>query len=293
MGATNITSGKLRWDQYNGKGPNEVIGAIYTDISSTSENIRNWYWSSISAKRWTSLIARGLAFLLLLVGITLPLLAALGDVPKDKLFLTQLSVASLVLAGLVQFADRVFGWSSGWMRYMSTVTAMENLTRSFQKQWGKYLVSKNGPLNVEDAHALFDLANGLEQELTKLQADETTKWAVEFNAGIALLDTLIKTQREENDKKLEAVQASQTLQQHESAGAIEVNLVFNIGAHAITIGLDEDTPVNFLGNSWVQVKVTPGLHAVRINTCSQSPMIIERIAEVKSGSLTKLDIVVN
>lgn len=293
MGATNITSGKLRWDQYNGKGPNEVIGTIYTDISSTSENIRNWYWSSISAKRWTSLIARGLAFLLLLVGITLPLLAALGDVPKDKLFLTQLSVASLVLAGLVQFADRVFGWSSGWMRYMSTVTAMENLTRSFQKQWGKYLVSKNGPLNVEDAHALFDLANGLEQELTKLQADETTKWAVEFNAGIALLDTLIKTQREENDKKLEAVQASQTLQQHESAGAIEVNLVFNIGAHAITIGLDEDTPVNFLGNSWVQVKVTPGLHAVRINTCSQSPMIIERIAEVKSGSLTKLDIVVN
>ncbi|EMV7410083.1 TPA: SLATT domain-containing protein [Enterobacter soli] len=293
MGTTNITSGKLRWDQYNGKGPNEVIGTIYTDISSTSENIRNWYWSSISAKRWTSLIARGLAFLLLLVGITLPLLAALGDVPKDKLFLTQLSVASLVLAGLVQFADRVFGWSSGWMRYMSTVTAMENLTRSFQKQWGKYLVSKNGPLNVEDAHALFDLANGLEQELTKLQADETTKWAVEFNAGIALLDTLIKTQREENDKKLEAVQASQTLQLHESAGAIEVNLVFNIGVHAITIGLDEDTPVNFLGNSWVQVKVTPGLHAVRINTCSQSPMIIERIAEVKSGSLTKLDIVVN
>jgi hypothetical protein len=74
-----------------------------------------------------------------LVGITLPLLAALGDVPKDKLFLTQLSVASLVLAGLVQFADRVFGWSSGWMRYMSLVTAMEKFNEIVSEAVGKIL----------------------------------------------------------------------------------------------------------------------------------------------------------
>lgn len=195
------------WDKYKEKNPSEIISAVHSRVNETSVKMGGWYWRSIRTKRRTSLWARGLAFLLLVVGTTLPLLAALQEKPEHKLVLTQLAVASLVLAGLTQLADQVFGWSSGWIRYISTVTTMENQIRAFEMEWGKYLVALNEPLTPNDAKSLFDLARGLEQELAKLQTEETTKWVMEFNASIALLDTMIKTQREDTDKKLQEIRA--------------------------------------------------------------------------------------
>ncbi len=209
-----ISTKKLAdWDQYKDKKPEEILTAIYAHIEATSISMCSWYWTSIKTKRLTSLAIRGFAFALLIFGSTLPIFAAIQETADEKLFLTQWGVGLLAIAGLTQVADKVFGWSSGWMRYISTVTTMENLARAFQMEWAKYLVSKTAPIDVKDAATLFDLAKGLEQELTKLQAEETTKWISEFNTGIALLDTLIKTEREESDKKLEAIRTSLTVQE--------------------------------------------------------------------------------
>lgn len=201
-----ITSDRLEtWDQYKDRAPDEVLQAVYGHIDRASRQVCSWYWASIRTKRNTSLAVRGLSFVLLTLGSTLPLFAALQDKVDDRLLLTQLAVGFLVMAGLSQLADRVFGWSSGWMRYITTVTTMENLSRSFELAWARHLVERAGPPTVEDARALFDLARGLEQELMKLQAEETMRWVAEFNSGIALLDTMIKTSREEADRRLEAI----------------------------------------------------------------------------------------
>ncbi len=66
----------------------------------------------------------------------------------------------------------------------------------------------------------------------KLQTDETTQWVAMFNTGISLLESLIKTQRKETDKKLEAIRTSLSTQEstakaEEKAklpGALEVTL---------------------------------------------------------------------
>lgn len=294
-----ITSEKLEvWDQYKNKQPDEVLASVYAHIEKVSRQMCAWYWSSIRTKRNTSLAVRWLSFLLLVLGTTFPIFAALQTSSDEKLLLTQLAVAFLVIAGLVQLADRVFGWSSGWMRYISVVTTMENLTRAFQMEWAKYLVSKAAPPDSTDAKALFELAKGLEQELLKLQAEETTKWVAEFNTGIALLDTMIKTQREETDKKLEAIRTSLTVQESalkadekaKIAGALEITLTFKSEPKTIKIGLDSEPPKDFLGTFWTRLDVSPGRHIVRVTTSSVPARTIERIVEVKPDSLTKLDI---
>ena len=193
------------WDTYKDKKPDEALASIYEHVGAVSLTARNWYWTSIRTKRWTSFSARAIAFVLLVFGTSLPIFAAIQDAPKEKLLFTQWAVALLAVAGLTQVADRIFGWSSGWMRYITTVTTMENLTRAFELEWAKYIVSKTVPLDSSDVKALFELAKGLEQELMKLQTDETTQWVAAFNTGISLLESLIKTQREETDKKLEAI----------------------------------------------------------------------------------------
>jgi len=286
------------WDQYKDKKPEEILTAIYAHIEATSISMCNWYWTSIKTKRLTSVFARGITFLLLAVGTTLPIFAAIQEKADEKLFLTQLAVGLLIVAGLIQVADKVFGWSSGWMRYISTVTTMENLTRAFQMEWAKYLINKASPLNGTDAVTLFDLAKGLEQELVKLQAEETTKWISEFNSGIALLDTLIKTQREETDKKLEAIRTSLTTQEaaakkekeSKQPGALEVILKHTGKPKPVKISVNNGSEVEFLGDIWSKLELAPGRHLVRLKTTSESPRTIERIAEIKADSVTKIEI---
>lgn len=258
----------------------------------------SWYWTSIRTKRWTSLWIRAIAFLLLAAGTSLPIFAAIQDLPKEKLLFTQWAVALLAISGLMLVADRVFGWSSGWMRYITTVTTMENLTRAFELEWAKYILSKSAPLDAADVKSLFELTRGLEQELTKLQAEETTKWVAEFNSGISLLESLIKSQREETDKKLEAIRTSLTTQETaakaderaKSPGAVEVTLVHKSEPKMIKIALDSDTQVDFTGQVWSKLNVTPGQHVLSIQTLSEPPQKIEKVVEVQPSGVTRVEV---
>jgi hypothetical protein len=288
----------LKWDEYRDKQPQEALASIYAYITTSSKQICGWYWENISTKRITSLAARGVAFFLLVAGTALQIYATTLEKAPDKLTLTQLAVASLAVAALVLLGDRAFGWSSGWMRYITTVTTMENLTRSFQLEWAKYLVSKTTPLNAGDTKTLFDLARGFEQELLKLQADETTKWVAEFSAGISLLESAIKTQREETEKKIEAIRTTLTSQEiaakaeekSRATGSVEVALSFKADVKKIQITFGRDDPVDFLGTSWTKLGVAPGQHLLRIKTLTDPPQFVEKIIEIQAEAVARTEV---
>lgn len=294
-----ISSQKLSpWDEYKDKKPDEALASIYAHVAAASSMMCTWYWVSIRTKRRTSLSIRSIAFVLLVLGTSFPIFAAIQVEAEDKLLFTQWAVALLAVAGLTQVADKVFGWSSGWMRYITTVTTMENLTRAFELEWAKYIVSKNAPLDSSDVKTLFELAKGLEQELTKLQADETTKWVAEFNTGISLLESLIKTQREETDKKLDAIRTTLTTQEsvaktEEKAklpGALEVTLTHKAEPKKVRIALDKESPVEFFGLMWSRLNISPGQHVLSIQTISDQPQTIEKIVEIGPSSVAKVEI---
>jgi hypothetical protein len=302
MAKADITVKELaKWDQYKDKTPDEALLSIYAHIETTSRAMCEWYWKSIKTKRLTSQAARGVAFILLILGTSFPIIAATHKEPDDKLLFTQLAVAFLAVAGLTQLADKVFGWSSGWMRYITTVTTMENLTRAFQMEWAKYLVCKGTPVDAKDAKDLFDLANRLEEELTKLQAEETTKWVAEFNTGISLLDTMIKTQREETDKKLAEIRTSLTEREKAAKadeklgkpGSLEVAITYKAEPKTISITLDDDAPVEFLGPTWTKLSIAPGHHSLKIKTSATPPRAIERVVEIKPDAVTKMEVKVD
>ena len=123
------------WDDYAEKNAAEALPQIYNRVEASSKAARDWYWDSIASKRNASLAVRLLSFLLLVLGAALPILAGIYGEPQTRLLFTQLGVAALAIAGLSQAADRIFGWSSGWLRYMTTATAMENVTRRFELDW--------------------------------------------------------------------------------------------------------------------------------------------------------------
>lgn len=286
------------WDQYKDKKPDDVAAAIYERVGSASKMMCDWYWASIATKRNTSLVIRGLAFIFLLLGTSLPIFAALQGEDGRKLLFTQWAVALLAGAGLLLVADRVFGWSSGWMRYITTVTTMENLTQAFCLEWGKFLVAKTPPLDENDSKALYAMGMTLEHELRKLQADETTKWVAEFNSGISVLETLIKTQREETDKKLEVIRtslntqakAAESEEKSKLPGSLEVTLTHKAEVKKVQISVDAGQPQDFTGSVWSQTQVQPGPHVVKVKTTSDPPVSVEKVVEVAASTVARVEI---
>lgn len=301
----------ITWDRYKGKEPDPALEQMYGDAQTLSTEKRTWYWNSIKNKRLTSLWARGIAFALLVGGTALPLLAGLSNDAPTRLACTQIAITLLAIAGLVQIADKAFGWSSGWMRYITTVTAMESADNAFEIAWSKHLLSRSAALDASDVQALFALAEQFEHDLIKLQTDETNGWITEFNAGVSLLDSAIKAQREDTQKQLEAlrtaassaqadakaeakakVEAAAAAVKAKEPGVIDVALKFKTDTKNVSISLDGAVVhQDFFGSAWTSTKLPPGVHTVTARVLGETHLETSASAVVEPGKIAKLEIV--
>lgn len=287
MSKENITAGNLLpWDHYAKLEKEVALARMYVHAGETSQTSRQWYWKSIKTKRWTSLWIRVLSFLLLAAGTILPVIAATRGEPADRLDLTQWGVGALAAAGLLQLADRAFGWSSGWMRYIATVTAMESCTHQFELKWAGIILEKGGALAVDDVKAFFSMAKEMEEQILKLQEDETGKWIAEFNAGISLLESSVKSLRETQEKTLEAARTMEEARtKARQPGAIELTLKFKTAPGPVRIALDGASPQPFTGTMWARTGISPGHHVIRIEKDATPPFVLEKIADVQAGAV--------
>ncbi len=302
MAKTNVTvASLLSWDSYRGKPIDETLALVYAHAAATSKTCCDWYWTSIRRKKQWSLTTRAASFVLLLVGTCAPLLAAMQPDVQDRLELTQYGVAALAAAGLLQVCDRVFGWSSGWLRYITTVTAMESLTRKFELDWAQYIIARNGVLVDSDARLLFEIAARVEGELVKMQSDETDKWVDEYHSGTALLGETIKTQRESGELLIETARAAvssqlSASQQRDAAhlrGAVEVALDFKSGVKPVLISIDGvQVGSEFVGTGWSSKDLLPGQHQVTVRTAGAAPQEASRIAVVPPGGVCSITIAI-
>lgn len=301
MAKSDIRAGQmLAWDEYKDKPFDQALPSIYDKAKADAETFPAWYWSSIRTKRLTSLVVRWLTFVLLIIGTLLPVLAGLGDDPAGKLWMTQIGVSALVLGGLLQVGDRVFGWSSGWLRYITTATSMENLARTFELDWARYVLDKGGRLADTDTKPLFDIAIKLQEGLRKLQVDETEAWKSEFNTGAALLGDLIKSQRESSDKAAEAQRAAQkareaaeeTADKAKQLGAIELKLVHKAAPVEVKVALDGGQEESFVGTVWAKTEVSPGQHQITVKTVGGSPVYVSKVVDVKPSTTSEVELTV-
>lgn len=295
----NVSTRKfIEWNEYKGKSPDAALEAIYTHIASFATATTGWYWKGIRNKKWTSISIRAFSFVLLAFGTAAQFYAAtLGEL-QERLDTTQTAIAFLAIAALMTLADRVFGWSGGWMRYILTVTTMENLIRAFQLEWAKFFVSKDGSADANDVKTLFILAQELEQELLKLQGDETTKWATEFNSGIAILESAIKTQREETEKKVDSIRttlasqeaAAKAQEKAKSTGSLEMTLTHTGVIKPVQITFGSEAPVEFFGTSWAKLNIDPGQHKIQITTLETPSQIIAMVVDVQPSAVTRREV---
>ncbi len=280
---------KLTWDIFVNKSANEALQEIYDHANNISLKSRLWYWRSAKRKKRFSLVFRVMIFILLVCGVVLPILAGLINDIDTRLKFTQFGVAALAAAGLLQVADRIFGFSSGWIRYISTVMAMEDLSRRFELDWANYIISKSGSLSDIDKKPLFDIAKKFEDDIYTKQKEETDKWVIEFNEGNALLSELIKSQREAAEKtNSEEKEKKKNLE----PGGLELTLTHTNAASPVKIRIDNQADEIFTGTVWSKIGLMPGLHEVHLVTSTPNPVTQKFAVNIQPGAIYKTEITI-
>lgn len=179
------------------------IGVLYAYAENHASQSISWYAGHKRKKALCSRWLRFAAILLTTLGGLAPILGSLGwqqiGVPKTTLALNvgQLGYFFLALAAACVGFDRFFGFSSGWMRYITTMMSLERALSAFRFEWAM-MAAKFGK---EDPTA--DQVQAMIQRLKEFLAavdaqvdQETQAWVSEFRTSLADIEKSAKTQSE-------------------------------------------------------------------------------------------------
>jgi conflict system pore-forming effector with SLATT domain len=148
----------------------------------------DWY---LTEKRRKARWSRGLR------AATAILTAAGGAVPVAALSAGRPALGNwgfvllALAAGCLAF-DRYFGYSSAWLRYVSTATALRRLLNDFQLRWTRELagLGDQNP-SPEEIVRCIDLARDFTGTVHEAIQSETESWLTEFHTRLNELETRI------------------------------------------------------------------------------------------------------
>ncbi len=175
-----------------------------------------WYLRDKRGKRWGSRLLRAAAVVFAVAGGVLPLISGSTEGINPNLGYVLLAVA----AGCVAF-DHYFGLSSGWMRDVAALEALQGRLARFHMHWAKWQAEQAGVLGrsaadpaaadaaaaddsavgagdavaadaasasaMGTAGAALDLIEGLIIDVTQVTEAETTQWIAEFTSSMTAL----------------------------------------------------------------------------------------------------------
>ena len=154
----------------------------------------DWY---LNEKRSKSRWSRGLrvaAILLGAAGALIPLL----NLANNQVFDVRWGYVAFALAAAAVALDRFFGFSSGWMRYLTTAVRLQRLLADFQLQWATRCARLEGttPEPAQVAELLTLLRQVLSAILKEVER-ETISWAQEFQSNVGGIDRDLQLASEE------------------------------------------------------------------------------------------------
>jgi hypothetical protein len=149
----------------------------------------SWYLRDKQAKRWGSRLLRASAVLTAVAGGALPLLAGTVGGINSNLGYVFLAVA----AGCIAF-DHYFGLSSGWMRDIAAIQALQGTVARFQLDWSRWQATRAGATgngvmvtDADNVDSALELIEALVTRVAQITEAETNQWITDFSSSVAAL----------------------------------------------------------------------------------------------------------
>lgn len=174
--------------------PDKLYQSAVSDVREKIE----WYQNNRQPKRKWSRWLRGLAIVSGSLGALAPVIASV--LGQQQVFIISMGYVFLALAGVCIAGDRLYGHSSGWIRYIQTEFTLEQLLTKFQYDWLQLPPSADDTAKLAKIKLIQEFHEKVEAERKR----ETDDWAKEFQSNLADLEKTINTQTETVRSALQA-----------------------------------------------------------------------------------------
>jgi hypothetical protein len=266
-----------------GKDHADAIAAIYAHVEAAAASSMAWYAQRKLGKAAASRALRALAILLTITGGLMPIIH--GIYPQA--WIAQLGFALLALAAGAVAADRYFGISSGWIRYVTAMLAIQRALADFHLDWSGLLLSvaDDGASEAARLGRFLDRARQFQHEVLKVVDEETQAWVAEFQSSLADLEKTLAAQK---DAARAAAAAAEKAAASPQTGGIAINLSAAPTGEA-EVSIDEHKVGAISGQQFGTAGVTPGLHVVAVAGIRDAkPFRLSTTATVKPGEITSV-----
>jgi len=201
-------------------------------VESEAEKAIRWYYDKKRTKVFYSQCLRMFAVILGGIGAAIPFIASTGTFsPAGELAalkVNQWGYVFILAAGTCVAVDKLFGFSTNWIRFVDAATKMETLLARFRLEWYKQMALADISGQTADALAkLFDTLLDFATKTRDVIEKETGDWIVEFRSNLTKLSDETKASQEAREKQMQT-QVDQIRQlakeREQKSGAITVTV---------------------------------------------------------------------
>jgi chaperonin cofactor prefoldin len=263
--------------------PDDALQQIFAHVATTADKCIAWY---ARKKKWKVRLSQWLrlgAILLVILGGMAPIIGGLfsvgvlGGAQTNNVLagyiINQAGYMALAVAAGLALLDRYFGFSTGWIRYITTLIQLEHAKAAFLFEWIAALAPISGS-QLDSAQILTFLkkAQDFQAKLLSMVEKETQEWVAEFQTNLKELERLLAEQRQkaesavqEAEKATKAAEAaSATAAATPKSGAIQVKVEGAEVDGEIALKVDGKEVERFLGVQGGHSEIEPGIRQISI-----------------------------
>jgi hypothetical protein len=266
---------------------------IYAALVAKAETAMGWYETRQRQKKRGAHYTRGFAIVLGAITAVVPSIIALlpervtwGTATFASVRLNPVATIFGVAAATMILLDKFYGYSSSWMRYVTTYQEIQASLEEFRINWRKQILKLNSnlPPTDEQVVAVFDLLASFLKSINDSVRSETQGWIVEFKGALADIDKTVEAQKA----------AAAALPAAAAKGAINVVVTEwdKLDDRTWTLQIDNRKEESKVGQSSAAIPLLdPGIYKVRVaGKLSKAPVAAEFTATVESSKVTTVDV---
>ena len=202
MAAAPIVLSKLSWKDSDVE---NSLSVLYQYTEDAAQKQLQWYWDKKRAKARMSMLLRFVAIVLFAVGGLVPIVKATLPVAVAARFPFDFGQAGYLLIGIAAGClglDRFFGYSTGWIRYITTAMAIEKALDEFRLDWARNMARMRGaPPTADQLEAMIRTCAAFSLVIKSQVEQETKAWVAEFQSNLSQLEKDLAAKADEAKAK--------------------------------------------------------------------------------------------
>ncbi|HEY3302417.1 MAG TPA: SLATT domain-containing protein [Candidatus Binatia bacterium] len=264
---------KLEWEPSKRQNSLELL---FDHLTAEAKSAIDWYLKAKRPKQQWAMRARMGAIVLTALAGIIPMVVQIFVEDGKPLIQPAWASVSLGIAAAMIVVDRFFGFSSGWMRYISAELRIRQLLREFELEWQTLKAGWKGSDPTDDqVQTMLGRAKTFINQVTTVVQEETNTWIREFQESLKQVE--------------EAARAKAAVSE---LGGLNVTVTNGDQSAAVwKLSIDGGSPANYTGKSAALRELSPGVHVVKAEgIINGTPKASEISVTIPAGGIGKAEL---